>query len=70
MRNAVRDRPTSLCKISAKYVQQFRKRFVPDRQTDRQTDSKFNVRVISSTQAASTSTSTVNLKESQTRTNL
>jgi len=34
--------PPYLCKISAKYVQQFGKRCIPDRQTDRQTDRHTN----------------------------
>jgi len=36
----IRDRPPHMCKISAKSVQQFRKRCDP--QTDRQTDSYTN----------------------------
>lgn len=41
-RRSARDRPASLSTISAKSVQQFRSRCVPNRRTDRQTDSKTN----------------------------
>jgi len=43
-RHSVHDRPLSLCKISAKSVQQFW-RYIPNRQTDRQTNSRLNIRL-------------------------
>ena len=36
-------RPASLCKMSVNFVQQLQRRCVPNRQTDRQTDSKLNI---------------------------
>ena len=42
-RHSVRDRPRSPYKLSAKFVQQFWRRWEPNRQTDTHTNSKLNI---------------------------